>query len=210
MDNIVTRSIFYILFSFMVLSFLIFLVNNFYTFEIYLLTVEYTLYEIFGLVLFISQFIFILSKNHISNYDIIINTVVCWLLYMTFTYLLDNSDSFYLLSRAKEDIYINRGSPVYHELYLLFIKMMKGISIDVYYMYLKNIAPEPAFMLFLLNISLHSFFKRKFKMNIIVRVVILLLVFLFNLYIWNPSYSVYMFIVSFFLLKNFGIKHEIY
>lgn len=210
MNNIITKSILYILFSLLLLSFSLFLYNNFFSLYAFSLSLKYSIYELFGLVLYLSQFLIILREDQISGHDLIVNTFICWVLYFISKYFLYDKNIVYIFHNIPSYIFVDRGEEISSKFDILSFDFMKALYRKIHKWDLSIIIPQSSFILLFFNISINNLFKIKFNNQILLRYLIFVLIFLFTIFIWDYNYNTAIFLLSIIAIKGFGGKVEKY
>lgn len=200
MKTMISRSVIFILLCFLLMSFFVFLTNNNFSFNNFYSVTIYIILEEKGLVIFLSQFLFILLTKNKSVSNIIINIVICWLLY-NLIYNLQIDYSFTPKINVENELYIFREYLNENKFNILNISIIQKIISDVQSWQLVDYSPISSFIILLFCGSTEFFIDRFFRHNYIILVVLILLIFLFMLYIWNYSYNLPLFILSIVLFK---------
>lgn len=210
MNNIFTKSIIFILFSLLLLSFTIFLINDYYNLNIFYLTLKYTSIELLGLVLILSQVIFVIREKINKPYNLVINTIICWIIYLFGKYFFNDKNIIYFFHKNFESIFVERAFIYYDKLNLLNNNLVIDFLLTIHRWDLDNEIPYSSFILLLLNISIFKYFRIIMKEKIVFRFLIFILLFIFYIYFWNILYNVPLFLISIFLLKRIGHYNEKY
>lgn len=208
MNNIFTKSIVYILFSFILLSFTIFLINEYYNFYIYFLIIKYSAIELLGLVLILSQIFLISKEQQLSLKHIIINAIICWVIYILCKYLFNDKNLIYFFNVVSDNIFIDRGTTYTPNLNIFKINFMKNFLSDIHHWDLNNKVPYSSFNILFFNISFINFIKIKLKDQILLKFVLIILMFLFYLYIWDIVFNIPLFLLGIIMLKGSGTNYE--
>ena len=210
MNNIIFKSIFYIVLSFAALFVVIFLYNNNYTINFLFFLFRYTIHELIGLVIFLSQFLYVLLNKNRNNSAIIVYTFVCSIIYYLFDLNLTENDFTYITKVDNSDIQIYREiSSSINSQVLWIINIVKEILKDIHRWDPTDYVIISSFSIFLLNISILTRLDRANRYNIIGKVVAIFFLIMFNLYLWNYSLNIIYILFSIILLKNGRYNREI-
>lgn len=201
MDNILTKSFLSLIFSFLLSSIVIFFFNNVLTLDNYILLLKYITFELMGFIVFFSQFVFILMNKKFSNFELIINTILCSFLIVIFHYFFIDSNFIYFNSVKQEEIFIARTYSLLLKNEILYNRVVQYILNDIHMWDLDSQIFQSSFSLLLFNISVQSFFKRLYNGHTLYRVLVLLFTFAFYLYFWNSTLNLYIFLLSILILK---------
>lgn len=200
MNNLALKSLLYILVSYIIISTTIFFYNNLFTIDHYFLTLRYTYHELMGLVLFLSQFIYITNGSNKSNRAVVIHSLICTTIFVLFDYLFLDYDNVSLTQERVSNIYINRDYLQFSKINFPGISYLKKIFSSIHHWDITEFLAISSFSLFMFNISIQVCLDRLYRLNTIIKVLAILCVFLFNLYIWNYTLNLYLLIFSFILL----------
>ncbi len=202
MNNIITNSIFYILFSFILLTFTLFFINNIYTFYQFQFTMKYVVHENKGIMIFLSQFFYIYSKKNKSTSNIILNVLICLVLFLILKFFFLDQSYSRLLSDVKPELYIYRGYLNLSKFSIFNLKVVKNIIFTIQNWDITNISIISSFVILLFNGSFLSYIDRLYRYNTLLRILALPIIFFFLLYLWNYQYNIILFVLSIYLLKS--------
>ncbi|MBN2617506.1 MAG: hypothetical protein JXR64_04245 [Spirochaetales bacterium] len=205
MNNIFTRSIFYVLISYILLSIILFFNITYYDYNFFKISFEYTFFNLLGLFIFISQFLLVNNSIKIKNLDILINTIILTTIYNICKNIIYGKE-FEILINIKNEIFIYRAEITKFNFFN--INVVKKIIDDVKLWDINNLRFISSFSLLLFNISAQSYFKRKYRYNTLIRVFIVLAIFFFYLYLWNYNMSLFLIILSILFISSGSFKNE--
>ncbi|MGL1893712.1 MAG: hypothetical protein OCD02_18880 [Spirochaetaceae bacterium] len=160
-----------------------------------------------GLVLFISQFIYILNGHSKTNKDVVIHSTICCLIFVIFDFFFIDYDYVSLVKNSVIDFHIDRDDVYTQGIFILESIKFKEMYNHVHNWDIKEYIALSSFSLFLFNLSVLVSLDRLFKFNTILKVLAIILTFLFNLYIWNYQLNILIIILSFVLLINIKERH---
>lgn len=208
MNNIFTKSIVYILFSFILLTFTIFLINEYYNFYSYFLIIKYSAIELLGLVLILSQIFLISIEQKLLLKHLIINAIICWVIYILCKYLLNDKNIIYFFNVVSGNIFIDRGISFTPNFNIFKINFIKNFFYDIHNWDLNNKVPYSSFNILFFNISFLNFIKNKLKDQVLFQFILILIIFLFYVYIWDLVFNIPLFLLAIIMLKGSGVNYE--
>lgn len=198
----IKNSLFF-LFSFLLLSFTIYAINGYYSSFNYLLILKYTATELVGLVLFISQFLYVIFENKINNKKILLNVIFYWVLYLFFKLVFKDINELYYFKDLTDFIFLEKiytkNRLVNPALIYKFFNDVRNWDLDIYQFY-------SSFTLLLFSISSFICLKDILQKQILIRFISFIFLFLFYLYFWKSLFNVPLFLLSTLILKNRGSK----
>lgn len=202
MNNIISNSIFYILLSFILLTFTLFFINNIYTIHQLQFTMEYIIHENKGIIIFLSQLFYIYFSKKRSTSKIIINIIICWVLFILLNNIFPDQSYPKLISEIEPELFIDRGYLNSYKFSFLNLNFVKNIIRAIQNWQIADISIISSFIILLFNGSFLSFIDRHYKYNTFLKVLSIIIIFLFLLYFWNYQYNISLFVLSIYLLKS--------
>lgn len=210
MGNSIIKSV-----LFLILSTLIISITYLYLTGIYSLS---SLYQIFLYILkrycffiiLLSQFIFVLSNKRYTNSDLVIFTLISFVLYILVTKFVPLvTIPVSQLENNNLELFIDRGDLLTP--YSLFSNSYFKSALDILNRWkFSDYFLISSFVIFFFNISFLSAFKRNISSSSLLKTVVFILVNLIILIYWNYSISLALIICSFVCLKSYWRVNENY
>lgn len=188
------------LFSFIFLLFVLFLYNENYTLTEFISTTRYIVYETRGVVIFISQFLYLSFKKRRSNREIIVNILVYWIIYNIFSLVFIDNNSIRLNPLEMKEIFVERAD--FTQFNIFEFDIIKRLLLSIENWDLVTHVYSSSFCLILVNGALLAFMERRFSGNFVIKFIVSLAYLLFVVLLWNINYSILFFIVGIYLIEE--------
>lgn len=206
MKSIITRSLFLVLISFVIILSIFFLNSNFFTPYQFLNSVNYLIYENFGLVIFLSQFLYVQFNKKLNRVDIIINTVVCTIIFNLIRNFYPDYNDIVLNITESDIIHVKRA--VIDQFELRNVEFIQTLLRTAHNWDLTVYPLLSSFSILCFNISLLALIMKKFPNYVLLRSITFISIFLFILYFWDYSINSVLLLLSFIFI-GVGAKLEV-
>lgn len=202
MHNIISKSIFYIFFSFILLTLFIFFYNSIYSLFQLERVVKYIFFEYITLIVILSQFFYILFDKSKTFSNIVINVFICWSIILIHNYSFSLDHKVLLSITKNTEVYVTRDISYFNQFNIFRITVIEKFIDDIKCWNVSDHFVYSSLVLLLFNNSLISFIDRVFINNTILKVFSFIIYVLFIIYIWNSLFNITLLIMSFYLLNS--------
>lgn len=206
MKSIITRSLLLVFISFVIILSIFFLNSNIFTSYQFLNSINFLIYENFGLVVLISQFIYVLIFKTLNHKDIILNTVICTIIFNLIYIFYPDYNNIVLNISNKDGLHVERA--VIHQLDLLQIDFIQIFLKRVHTWDLIHYPILSSFSIMIFNISLLTVVSKKFHNYLLLKCLTFISVFMLIIYFWHHSLNSVL-LLSSLLLIGVGEKIEV-
>lgn len=205
MKSIITRSLLYVLISFLLLFIIYYLNYDSITYSRLLNTIKYLLHEQFGLVLFISQLLYALFYREFRSRDIIINSFICSILYILIAQLFPDYNHILVEKLNLTVLQVERANIEFVELF--DTELLQVLRDKIHHWDITDYPFISSFSLLLCNMTLLFYCGLVFNNSIFIKFLIITVVFFYNLLIWNYMHNSLLVLISLLLMRE-GVKSE--
>ncbi len=200
MNNVILKSLFYIVITTFILSSIIFFNNGIYSFKIYSLTFIYTIRELIPVSILFSQMLFVMNTKDLSASKAILFSILPWLIFLLIIRNINEINYTTLGINNKNELFVDRGITKNY-LNIFFFAPVKEIIKEIKKWSIIEFKEASSLLLLLTHISLQLFLERFFSKNSILKVLIFILYILFGLYVWTYQLNIPLIFLCFALLK---------
>lgn len=204
MKSIITRSLFFVLFSFVIILLIFFLNSNYLTPKQFLNSLNYLIYESFGLVVIFSQFLYVISYKKLTWADIVLNTIIVTIIFNLIHNFYPDINKYTLQITEKEILHVERA--VIDNFNLMKINSIKYFLHRVHQWDLIHYPLFSSFSILLFNFSMLYLISKRYPNYLLLKFLLFVIYFILIIYFWHFILNSVLILLAFIMM---GLEKKI-